>query len=95
MAKPVGVVESDGRVIVVCDDGSLYRCEDAFHVAPEAARWETMPPVPNTDIQDQLQRAERQEGGGLQWLPPPNASAQSAASQPVAPPGERTSRNSP
>ena len=68
MAKPVGVVQEGGRILVVCEDGSVYRCEDAFTAAPDCAEWTVMPAVPNTDFHERLQRQETQTAGGLQWL---------------------------
>ena len=76
MATPIGIAESGGRIIVVCDDGTVYRCDAAFESAPEEARWVSMPPVPNTEFEERLARAERQEGGGLQWLPSPGVRGQ-------------------
>ena len=68
MPQPIGIAQYEGSVIVVCEDGAVYRCDHGFQGTPEEAQWIALPPVPNTEIQDRMQRLAKQEDGGLQWI---------------------------
>ncbi|MBI4410458.1 MAG: hypothetical protein HY561_12165 [Gemmatimonadetes bacterium] len=66
MPRPVAAVESRGKIIVVCDDGTVYRADYAFTGEAGEMRWEMLPPVPNSEAHDRLQSRERQ--GSLRWM---------------------------
>lgn len=67
MAKPIGVAQHRGRLIVVCDDGSVYRSSNNTFGADEI-EWELLPPVPNTEAEEFKLRSHKQETGGMRWV---------------------------
>ena len=95
MPQPVGIAQYEGVLIVVCEDGAVYRCDQGFQAAPEDTEWVMLPPVPNTEIQDRMQRLAKQEGGGLQWIgsAPPGAGVNPA--EPAWSPGRGGTHSAP
>jgi len=47
--KPVGITSHNGKLVVVCDDGTLWQRNEGFK--SPVATWENLPePVPGTDV---------------------------------------------
>ena len=69
MTRPVGVVNQDGRIVVVCEDGAVYRSSELAAAPEHAVQWELLATVPGSEA-DQLRVRSQQGGaGGMRWIP--------------------------